>query len=163
MKKGALLFLLVAVFLVMMSVKIRAEEAERDRITETPEHRHGVELFLGNTHEDGENGFSIGFTYEYRLNELFGIGGLIEYAGKDFREWVLAAPFFLHPYEGWRFLVAPGIDIEDEDGDNNFLLRAGAAYEFEITERWSITPEFNVDFVDGDEVFVYGFSFGYGF
>ncbi len=55
MKKGALLFLLVAVFLVMMPVKIRAEEAERDRITETPEHRHGVELFLGNTHYDGEN------------------------------------------------------------------------------------------------------------
>ena len=80
MKKGVLLFLLVAVFLVMMPVKIRAEEAERDRITETPEHRHGVELFLGNTHDDGENGFSIGFTYEYRLNELFGIGGLIEYA-----------------------------------------------------------------------------------
>jgi len=163
MKKGALLFLLVAVFLVMMPVKIRAEEAERDRITETPEHRHGVELFLGNTHDDGENGFSIGFTYEYRLNELFGIGGLIEYAGNDFREWILAAPFILHPYEGWRFLVAPGIDIEDEDGNNNFLLRVGSAYEFEIAERWSLTPEFNVDFVDGDEVFVYGFSFGYGF
>ena len=163
MKKVALLFLLVAVFLVMMPVQIRADEAERDHITEKPEHRHGVELFLGNTHDDGENGFSIGFTYEYRLNELFGIGGLIEYAGNDFREWILAAPFILHPYEGWRFLVAPGIDIEDEDGNNNFLLRVGSAYEFEIAERWSITPEFNVDFVDGDEVFVYGFSFGYGF
>ena len=59
--------------------------------------------------------------------------------------------------------MAPGIEIEDEDGDNNFLLRVGAAYEFEFAERWSLTPEFNVDFVDGDEVFVYGFSFGYEF
>ena len=71
--------------------------------------------------------------------------------------------FFLHPYKGWRFLVAPGIDIHDEDGDNNFLFRAGAAYELEIAESWSITPEFNVDFVDGDEVLVYGLSFGYEF
>ena len=45
MKKGALLCLLVAVFWVMMPVKIRAEEAERDRKKETPEHRHTVELF----------------------------------------------------------------------------------------------------------------------
>ncbi len=59
--------------------------------------------------------------------------------------------------------MAPGIEIDDEDGDNSFLCRAGAAYEFEIAERCSITPEFNVDFVDGDEVFVYGLSFGYGF
>ncbi len=163
MKKGVLLCLVVAVFLVMMPVKIRAEEAERDRKKATPEHRHGVELFLGNTQDDGKNGFSIGLTYEYRLSELFGIGGLIEHAGEDFREWVLAVPFFLHPYKGWRFLVAPGIEIDDEDGDNNFLFRAGAAYEFEIAERWSITPEFNVDFVDGDEVLVYGLSFGYEF
>ena len=163
MKKGVLLCLLVAVFLVMMPVMIRAEEAEPGRKNKAPEHLHGVELFLGNTQDDGKNGFSIGLTYEYRLSELFGIGGLIEHAGEDFREWVLAVPFFLHPYKGWRFLVAPGIDIDDEDGDNNFLFRAGAAYEFEIAERWSITPEFNVDFVDGDEVLVYGLSFGYEF
>ena len=163
MRKGVLLCLLVAVFWVMIPVKIWAGEAERNHKKETPEHHHGVELFLGNTQDDGENAFSIGLTYEYRLSELFGIGGLIEYAGEDFREWILAVPFFLHPYKGWRFLVAPGIDIDDEDGDNNFLFRAGAAYEFEIAERWSITPEFNVDFVDGDEVLVYGLSFGYGF
>jgi hypothetical protein len=36
------------------------------------------------------------------------------------------------------------------------------AYEFEIG-RWSITPEFNVDFVEGEEALVYGLSFGYGF
>jgi cytochrome c oxidase subunit 1 len=76
MKKGVLLCLLIAVFWVMMPDQVRAEEAERDRKKETPEHRHGVELFLGNTHNDGENGFSIGLTYEYRLSELFGIGGL---------------------------------------------------------------------------------------
>jgi flagellar basal body-associated protein FliL len=71
MKKGVLLCLLVAVFLVMMPVMIRAEEAEPGRKKAAPEHLHGVEVFLGNTQDDGKNGFSIGLTYEYRLSELF--------------------------------------------------------------------------------------------
>ena len=83
-------------------------------------------------------------SYEYRLNQLFGIGGIVEYASGVLREWVLAVPLFLHPYKGWRFLVAPGVEIPDNEGDNEFLFRVGAAYEFEIGEKWAITPEFNV-------------------
>ncbi len=55
MKKGALLFLLVAVFLVMVPVKIRAEEAGHGSKEKVLENRHGIELFIGNTHEDGED------------------------------------------------------------------------------------------------------------
>ena len=87
----------------------------------------------------------------------------MEYAGGDFKEWVLAVPFFLHPYKGWRFLVAPGVAIPNNDHDDEFLFRVGAAYEFEIGEKWAITPEFNLDFVDNSEVLVYGLSFGYKF
>jgi hypothetical protein len=36
------------------------------------------------------------------------------------------------------------------------------AYEFEVG-RWSLTPEFNIDFVDGEEAQVYGVSLGFGF
>ncbi len=35
--------------------------------------------------------------------------------------------------------------------------------QLEIGESWTINPEFNVDFVDGEEKFVYGVSFGKGF
>ena len=163
MKKAALLILLVAAFLVAIPVTIRAEEVEQTLHQEAPEHRHGLELFLGNSHLGGEDGFSVGLTYEYRLSDMFGIGGFAEYAGADFREWVFGLPLFLHPYKGLRFLVAPGIDVETEEGDSEFLLRLGVAYEFEIHEKWSITPEFNVDFVDGDQVLVYGLSYGYAF
>ncbi len=59
-----------------------------------------------------------------------------------------------------RFILAPGFDYRQDRHD--FLFRAGVGYEFEI-DRWSISPEFNVDFVDGEQVLVYGLSFGYGF
>ena len=58
------------------------------------------------------------------------------------------------------FLVTMPLAISASE--NEFLFRTGVAYEFEIG-RWSITPQFNVDFVDGEEAYVYGLSFGWGF
>jgi len=68
--------------------------------------------------------------------------------------------YTIHPYKGFRFTLAPG--LEHREGEDEFLFRAGVGYEFEIG-RWSILPEFNIDFVDGEEALVYGVSFGYGF
>ena len=163
MQKYAMIGLMMAILVLLMPVKIPAEEAGHGSKGEVLENRHGIELFLGNTQDDGENGFSVGLSYEYRLNQLFGIGGIVEYAGGDFKKWTLGVPFFLHPYKGWRFLVAPGVSIPDNDDDDEFLFRVGAAYEFEIGEKWANTPEFNVDFVDNSEELVYGLSFGYKF
>jgi hypothetical protein len=53
--------------------------------------------------------------------------------------------------------------MEHRHGDNEFLFRIGAAYEFMLNERWMLTPEIAVDFVDGEEAFVYGLVLGYGF
>ena len=163
MQKYAMIGLILVILVLLMPVKIPAEEAGHGSKGEGLENRHGIELFLGNTHDDGEDGFSVGLSYEYRLNQLFGIGGIVEYASGVLREWVLAVPLFLHPYKGWRFLVAPGVTIPDNDGDDEFVFRVGVAYEFEIGEKWAIIPEFNVDFVDNSEVLVYGLNFGYKF
>jgi hypothetical protein len=135
----------IAVFLMMIIVNPVIAGDEPQKNEETLKNR--VELFLGNTHEEGENAFSTGLSYEYRLHEFFGIGGLVEYAGMNAREWVLAIPLLIHPYKGLRFALAPGLELPKED-KNEFLFRVGVAYEFEIG-RWSITPEFNVDFVGG--------------
>jgi hypothetical protein len=53
--------------------------------------------------------------------------------------------------------------LEHREGETEFLFRAGVAYEFELSERWAVIPEVNVDFVDGEEAFVFGLSFGFGF
>ncbi|HUV64998.1 MAG TPA: hypothetical protein VMW24_13955 [Sedimentisphaerales bacterium] len=128
-------------------------------------HLNMLEVFLGNTHEDAhhesEDGFTIGFTYERRFSELLGMGGFYEYAAGDFDKWSVGVPLFIHPYEGFRFALAPG--LEHRHGDDEFLFRAGVGYEFELSERWIVMPEFNVDFVDGDESLVFGLTLGYGF
>jgi hypothetical protein len=152
------IILSVAVFLVTMPLEIPASGNEHGDHEEF--HPHRLELSLGNTHEHGEDGFTVGLKYEYRLQELFGIGAFWEYAAGHFDKWNAALPIFIHPYRGLRFVLAPG--LEHRDDENEFLFRTGVAYEFEIG-RWSITPEFNVDFVDGEEAYVYGLSFGWGF
>jgi hypothetical protein len=138
------------IFLLLLSPAL-AEELQQE--SETPD---VIELFVGLTRDDSNNEFSIGTTYEHRLSEGFGVGGIGEYTVD--REFVIAVPFFWHPVEPWRFLVAPGTEIDD--GDHEFLLRVGGSYEIEFT-GWSLSPEVNLDFVDSDIVIVVGVSFGW--
>lgn len=139
-------------------------------------HRHHFSVFLGVT--DGEiekeapvegeseggavvfedqRAFTLGLDYEYRLNRYWGVGALVDYAGKDYRSWVAGVPLVLHPGGEWKLYAAPGL----EDGEE-FLVRAGVMYDFEVG-RFSIAPALNVDFVDGEEVLVYGVNIGKGF
>lgn len=116
-----------------------------------------LSMFVGNTQDGSENGLSVGLEYEYRWTRKFGVGALAEYAGGDFDSWVVGIPFFIHPHAGWFIRLAPG--LEHEDSENSFLFRAGVGYDFEIMPRWSLAPEFNVDFVEGgDDKLVYGLS-----
>ncbi|MHC4325071.1 MAG: hypothetical protein ACYSUX_12475 [Planctomycetota bacterium] len=153
--------LVSAVYLAVAAPQLYAAEQTHS----THHHLNMAELFLGNTYEDSghgsKNGFSIGLTYERRFSELLGFGGFYEYAAGDFDKWSIGVPLFIHPHEGWRFALAPG--LEHRHGKDEFLFRAGVAYEFELSERWIMMPEFNVDFVDHEEAFVYGLSFGFGF
>jgi hypothetical protein len=147
-------------FLTLVPLEILAEEVEHSENVRAHEHRHHIALFLGATHTDDEDEFSIGIDYEYRLKPILGVGGLAEYTGGDLETTVLAAALFIHPYDEWRLVLAPG--FENEDGDNEFLFRAGVSYAFPVG-KWTVSPEFNVDFVDEEENLVYGLSFGRGF
>ena len=117
-------------------------------------------LFIGITDDRGDDAFSLGLDYEYKFSEVFGIGGLLDHAGGDVRTWVVGVPIFAHPVGGLVVLLAPGIEHQD-DGDKEALIRLGAGWDFEVGERFVITPVFNIDFVDGDKVYVYGVEFGY--
>jgi len=69
------------------------------------EDRNFIELFVGITHDDGENEASLGLTYEHRFGR-FGTGFIAEFTMADRRETVLALPFFWHPADPWRTVVA---------------------------------------------------------
>lgn len=163
MQKCTLIGLMMVLLVLLAPVKIPAEEAGHGTKEKGLENRHGIELFIGNTHDDGEDGFTVGLGYEYRLNQLLGIGGMVEYAGGDFKDWVLVVPFALHPYKGWRFFVAPGVLIHNSNAEE-FLFRVGASYEFEIGKKWAITPGINANFIERNrDALIFGLSFGYKF
>ena len=153
----------VAVMLTLTIIDVAAAETEREHPEGADSHRHSMELFLGNTNEESEDAFTIGLGYEYRLEEHFGVGFLVEGIAGDLREWIIGVPLFIHPYKDWRFVLAPGVQHSRDTKEEELLFRVGAAYEFEVG-RLSITPAFNVDFVNNvGEVYVFGVGFGWGF
>ena len=145
-----LVFLACATVPVAQAQESGSEEAEK---------RNFIELFVGITHDDGENEPSLGLTYERKFDR-FGTGFIVELTDADRRETILALPFFWHPAEPWRTVVAIGTEISD--GDNSFLTRIGGSYEIEFS-GWSLSPEVNIDFVDHGTVLVFGASFVWKF
>lgn len=70
----------------------------------------------GYNHSEG--GFGGGLDYEYRINQWLGIGGFAEYAGGDFEHVLIGLPLSIHPYKGWRLVVAPATEIHKEHGED---------------------------------------------
>lgn len=70
--------------------------------------------------------------------------------------------------DGFQVAGASGSKKKSEDGGGSesktqFALRLGAGYEFELGERFTITPEINADVIGGSVTWVYGLSFGLRF
>lgn len=124
------------------------------------ERPNSARVFVGNTQNGSSHGFTLRAEYEFRLTKLIGVGGFLEHASGDIDSVSVAAPVTFHPLGGWAFKVAPGLDF---NGGTNLMFRIGAGYDFEIVPRWSLTPEFNIDFVDGETELVYGLSAAYEF
>jgi len=173
--KRVLFFFLFAVLLLPAATV--ADEAHVE--AEEHEIRHVLSLFLGVTDEGhGDSEFTQGLEYAYRVTQRWGVGGLVEYAGGDQRNVVGVVPFSWFPHAGWVLLAGPGVEFhngrettppgegqspEVDEDETNFVFKVGAAYEFELGRRFMLAPTVNVDFVDGEEVLVYGLHFAFTF
>ena len=159
-RKRDLLKVWAALFLLLFVAMAANPDAMAE--SEGIEHRSRLTLFGGVTQDGSDTGASFGLEYEYRIRQLWGIGGLAEYAGGDFDSWVIGVPVFIHPYAGWFVTLVPGVEFEDSE--SSFLFRAGMGYDFDLWPRWSLSPEINADFVEGgDTKLVYGLSLSYAF
>jgi len=124
-------------------------------------HNNELGVFAGITHGGRrKNAPALGIEYERRINELFGIGAVAEYSFGDADFLVVTVPFSFH-IQSWKLVVAPGIEDSDDHG-TEALVRFGAGYGFK-TGGWMFTPQVNVDFVDGEDVWVFGVGIGKGF
>jgi hypothetical protein len=147
-------FLLLLALLLAAGIS-QAEAAGADGGEEPKQ--NSVELFVGGTFDSGEGDLSLGAIYVRRFGEKLGVGALAERTDSPGREWVFAVPFFWHVVDPWKVLIAPG--IERANGNNEYMTRLGASYEFEF-DGWTLAPELNFDFVDSEMKTVVGVSFG---
>ncbi|MEH6570519.1 MAG: hypothetical protein V7709_15675 [Halioglobus sp.] len=155
-----------ALLLVLFSIQATSAQAEMENSADATRHgehfhKNVAGVVLGITHAGRrKNGPALALEYERRFNESFGVGGIIEYTGGDAEVWVAAIPFAYHTGH-WKFYVAPG--VEDGHHGTEELVRLGGEYAFELSSGWEVAPQLNVDFVDGDEVLIFGVLFARGF
>ena len=118
------------------------------------EGRNEIGIYLGVTESGGDEGFSVGIDYERRLSLRFGVGGVVEHTGADFRENILAVSFIWHPWKELKLFAAPGLEIED--GETGALLRLGLEYGFSIGKGFEISPGVAFDFTEGEDATIIG-------
>jgi hypothetical protein len=155
----------ICALLLAAPVPVPAEGGELILVKTTewaPAGRNELGIFAGVTTGGGDVGPSLGLSYEYRLNRRFGIGGLVELTGADFRDGVIAVPFTWRAREDLKILAAPGVAIDQDDGSDEVLLRVGGEYGFPMARGWEVRPALYFDLY-GETVVVFGLSFALSF
>ncbi len=164
MKKFELIVVLALLLIVVGAPPAFAQTGEHESASDHEAthdfHPNLLALFVGVTHEGSrENDLALGIEYERRLNESFGVGALVEHTFGDLDFCVYAVPVAYHT-GCWKFYIAPG--VEDGDHGSESLVRLGGEYAYAVG-AWEISPQLDVDFIDGDQVVVLGVTFGKGF
>lgn len=123
-------------------------------------HKNSLVLFTGITHGGRrKNGLALGVGYDRHLTDSLSIGVFAEhtFGDGDFTVYVIPLAYRVNR---WKFIIAPG--IEDGHHGKEELFRIAGEYAFEVG-TWEVSPTVVVDFVDGDEVLIFGVVFGKGF
>ena len=149
-------------------------------------HKHHIALFIGVTegleehgeehHDDGhgdphsastssgekgEPAFTLGFDYERRLTQLFGIGGMVDWVVEGNREILIGPIAFLHPFGKAKLFAAPCYERARESESNEFVFRVGASWDFEVG-KFSVGPDLIYDFSEEHDLWVVGVGIGRG-
>jgi hypothetical protein len=164
-----------------------AEHGVSGRHEDDPPHGHGhahrneIGLFVGGTDEPGhDTEFTWGLDYKRKIARRWAVGLLFDYAGGELRNSLLAPSVSYWPgIGGLQLVAAPGIELHDGRGGGGhggmrsgdeadadatyFVFRVGLAYDIHLAERFGLAPGVNLDFVNGEEVWVYGLTLTYGF
>ena len=153
------------VMLGFTGVDAHADEEVADQ--ELP--RHHAALFVGagferDEKDHEENVSAFGLEYEIQFSDKWGVGFDFEKVstGEANRSWVAVVPISYHLSEKWRLFAGPG--MESGEKDDRLLARFGVAYEIPFAERWTASPEFLLDFIEGGATTaIFGIAVGYGF
>lgn len=150
---------LISGVLLLATIMSTSATAENEEGLHMPYH---LSVFLGDTHIDGEgDNPTIGIDFEYRVNQLLGIGTVVEYAGGELDATTALAVADIHLHEGWVMQLGPG--FEHRHSEEVFVSRVGLLYEFELN-HYTFSPQLHWDYHDGEEnALVAGFAVGFSF
>lgn len=164
MKKSILSLIFSGVLAAGAATSVNAsDESSHHGGIDHAKHPHHFSILVGDTHISGHgDGFTVGLDYEYRLNDLLGIGTVIEYAAGDLEAWTFLAVADIHITPQWIVQVGPG--HERTSKHNLFVARLGTLYEFEFEGGWTIAPQVHFDYhEDDDNAIVWGLAVGKSF
>ena len=142
------------------SFGLLANENEHEEIhAEEAHHKHALGLFVGVTHEDGENHETLGIEYAYRFNRHWTVGGVIERADRE--EDSTLGIVFVHFWPWKGLFLGGGVGRKDPADERENTIRATVGYEWEFGNGWLINTQANLDFIkDHDREEAYGIVFG---
>ena len=116
-------------------------------------------MFAGFTSVNHNTEATFGVEYEYRFNELIGVGAAYEHTSKAHHgdgTSIYMALVHVHPWKELRLSAGYGIeDIHHEGAHSEDVLRVGISYDFHVGE-FGIAPAFNLDRVAGHTAKVFG-------
>jgi hypothetical protein len=153
-------------------------------------HRNFLGILIGGTYESEEKDtfFTLGVEYERLFNPRFAVVLGVEYIS-EVDALVLVAPFVYRHGSGLRLFTGPGLELKarrhgadpephgegaavpgdrlPSEEENLFLWRFGLGYNFGISERYTIAPAVDFDFVREDghwvQAIVFAVTFGFDF
>ncbi|WP_026374914.1 hypothetical protein [Aestuariibacter salexigens] len=126
--------------------------------------KHFPGIFIGNTHFDGEDNFTLGLEYEYRFTPKWGLELIYERINDAHHgdgATVVVAQAMYHPVAQLR--MGFGLGQERLGGayqKNKQLYRATIAYDFLVGDI-EIAPTISLDHIDGENAVVAGIAFIY--
>jgi hypothetical protein len=129
-------------------------------------HKNVIGGFVGFSGEDKRTGggrdraLTLGFEYERRFSEAFGVILEAERAFGDLDFTVITVPLVYHRGQ-WAFSAGPGIEIPDH-GEDEFVFRVAGAYAYD-RGGYELAPKVGLDFVAGEIVFFGGLAIAFAF
>ena len=121
--------------------------------------KNGLAVFVGGTSNSDATAITFGLDYQYRISKLIGVGVILDYASGDIESLLIAPAIFFH-ISALEIALAPGAEFSNDD--TSAIMRVGLSYEFEISEKFTISPSLCFDTERNlEESIVYGVAFGF--
>ena len=151
----------VLLFAFIFAPNLFAQESTDPPHQEEEEHHHHVSGFAGfTTDHKGKNGYKLGLEYEYRLTEMVGLGGTLDFTGNDFRIFSFSVGSTFYPFS-FPLIPAVAVGAKHSNDKWDIFFRTMLIYDFHI-DNISIGPMVMWDIYPGEkDIFSYGVTAGF--